>query len=281
MATRTNLCANPSFETDLTGWTIPEARPATRSSEVGGFVGSYALRQPTPAAFSSGIVAEYVVSGLTPGAQYACSAYFRVDTGTATASQIYAAGSTDGSSWTGLGNSSGVALTTSWSRNSFVATLGASDTYLKMTGYWVPGSSSTVVIFMDAVQIEQASSVGTYFDGDTTDTGAVVYAWTGTAHASTSTAVDMVNGAATGGYAFAGTASGESPLPTPGGLTATAVSDTQIDLSWSASSGALWYEVERDGVVVARWLTSTSYSDTGLSAGTSYTYRVRAVKNHV
>jgi hypothetical protein len=37
------------------------------------------------------------------------------------------------------------------------------------------------------------------------------------------------------------------------------------------------YDVERDGTVIAYDLSDTSYSDTGLTPSTSYTYRVRAV----
>jgi lysophospholipase L1-like esterase len=68
----------------------------------------------------------------------------------------------------------------------------------------------------------------------------------------------------------------------PATLTATAVSASQVDLSWSAAAEATGYRVERstDG---ASWASLaslaggvTSHSDTGLSAGTTYRYRVVA-----
>jgi hypothetical protein len=68
----------------------------------------------------------------------------------------------------------------------------------------------------------------------------------------------------------------------PTGLTATAVSSSQINLSWNASSGATSYSVERSSTsggtysVVVSGLGSTSYSNTGLSASTAYYYRVKA-----
>jgi chitodextrinase len=71
----------------------------------------------------------------------------------------------------------------------------------------------------------------------------------------------------------------------PGGLVATAVSVSQINLAWTASTddvGVTGYWVERcQGVgcntfVQIAAATPTSFSETGLSAGTSYSYRVRA-----
>jgi hypothetical protein len=66
-------------------------------------------------------------------------------------------------------------------------------------------------------------------------------------------------------------------MPSPANLVATAISATSIDLSWDAYAGATGYSVERNGVVLVDDHATTSYSDTGLAAGTSYDYRVRAV----
>ena len=71
------------------------------------------------------------------------------------------------------------------------------------------------------------------------------------------------------------------------GLTATAVSATQITLSWTAATdnvaAASGYRVERcQGVGCTTFVqiatpSTNSYSDAGLTAGTSYSYRVKAV----
>ncbi|WP_182914229.1 cellulose binding domain-containing protein [Paenibacillus sp. 1011MAR3C5] len=64
----------------------------------------------------------------------------------------------------------------------------------------------------------------------------------------------------------------------PGGLTATAASSSAISLTWSASSdnvGVAGYRIYRNGVQFATTNT-TSYTDTGLSSSTSYTYTVQA-----
>ncbi|TFF68225.1 hypothetical protein EU520_00690 [Candidatus Thorarchaeota archaeon] len=62
------------------------------------------------------------------------------------------------------------------------------------------------------------------------------------------------------------------------GLTATAVSHTQIDLNWDANTEVDLdhYNVYRDGVKIAE-TGNTYYSDSGLSPETTYTYEVSAV----
>jgi glucose/arabinose dehydrogenase/PKD repeat protein len=69
------------------------------------------------------------------------------------------------------------------------------------------------------------------------------------------------------------------PPSIPTGLTATAVSTTQINLSWSASTDNVQvtgYQVFRSGNLVGT-STTTSYNDTGLSPSTPYSYTVQAV----
>src|SRR6185436_4668793 len=77
-----------------------------------------------------------------------------------------------------------------------------------------------------------------------------------------------------------------TPPGAPGTLTSSAVSSTQIDLSWNAATddvGVTGYRVERcTGASCSSFAqiatpTGTSFSDTGLTASTSYTYRVLAV----
>lgn len=71
----------------------------------------------------------------------------------------------------------------------------------------------------------------------------------------------------------------------PQNVTATAASSSQINVSWNAStdtggSGLQGYRIYRNGSNQALTSTaSTSYSDTGLTASTQYTYRVTAYDN--
>src|SRR5439155_754383 len=69
-----------------------------------------------------------------------------------------------------------------------------------------------------------------------------------------------------------------TPPSTPSGLTAAVAGSTGANLLWSASTdnvGVTGYIVRRNGVQVATPVT-TSYTDTGLSAGATYSYTVAA-----
>jgi hypothetical protein len=69
-----------------------------------------------------------------------------------------------------------------------------------------------------------------------------------------------------------------SPPSAPTGLTAVAVSSSQINLSWSASSdnvGVVAYDVYRNGVKIGSPST-TSFGDSGLAASTTYSYYIVA-----
>ena len=76
-----------------------------------------------------------------------------------------------------------------------------------------------------------------------------------------------------------------TPPSTPGGLTATPASTTQIDLTWTASTddvAVTGYQVERcqgsgcTNFSALATVTGTSHNDTGLTPSTAYSYRVRA-----
>lgn len=81
-----------------------------------------------------------------------------------------------------------------------------------------------------------------------------------------------------------------APSP-PQNLTATVSSPSQIDLSWispsNGSSSITGYEIQRSTDGGTNWSTivsntgniDTSYNDTGLSAGMTYTYRVSAINS--
>lgn len=61
------------------------------------------------------------------------------------------------------------------------------------------------------------------------------------------------------------------------GLTATTRSSSQIDLIWNSVVGATSYTITRNGPTIKTGQVPVSYSDTGLSPSTSYTYTVAAV----
>ncbi len=92
-----------------------------------------------------------------------------------------------------------------------------------------------------------------------------------------------------GGDVFSVTSTSSAPQP-PTSLTAMVSSTSQINLSWTApadngGSPITGYKIERSTNAGSTWSTivantastSTTYSDTGLAAGTAYMYRVSAI----
>ncbi|HEV2193176.1 MAG TPA: fibronectin type III domain-containing protein [Nitrosopumilaceae archaeon] len=90
-------------------------------------------------------------------------------------------------------------------------------------------------------------------------------------------------------YKTASSAVSTTPRP-PTGLTATAISSSQINLSWTAptdngGSAITGYKIERSTDAGSTWPTvinignTTAYSNTGLVASTAYTYRVSAINS--
>jgi hypothetical protein len=77
---------------------------------------------------------------------------------------------------------------------------------------------------------------------------------------------------------------GCSAPSTPTNFAASAVSSSEIDLSWTAVTGpacggAVTYTVTRNGAQIARGLSATSLKDTGLTASTTYNYTVKGVNS--
>ncbi|MGW0535079.1 glycoside hydrolase family 6 protein [Streptomyces sp. NPDC003032] len=78
-----------------------------------------------------------------------------------------------------------------------------------------------------------------------------------------------------------GTDPGDTTAPSaPTGLKATAKTASSVSLAWTASTdnvGVSGYDVYRDGAkVAASPVSGTTYTDTGLSTSTAYSYTVRA-----
>ncbi|MEV8392283.1 MULTISPECIES: glycoside hydrolase family 18 chitinase [unclassified Streptomyces] len=71
---------------------------------------------------------------------------------------------------------------------------------------------------------------------------------------------------------------GDNPPSAPGTPTASEITNTSVKLSWTASTddkGIKNYDVLRGGAKVAT-VTGTTYTNTGLTAGTDYSYTVQA-----
>ena len=90
------------------------------------------------------------------------------------------------------------------------------------------------------------------------------------------------NGLASNSYSFTATAGGggDTTAPSaPSGVTVSSTTSSSVALSWSASTdnvGVTGYRVYRDGTLVGS-PSSTSFTDTGLAASTTYSYTVKAI----
>lgn len=194
---RTNLMTNPSFETGLTGWTFIGGLDAPLSRvTTGGLFGAAHARSTTQA--SNGTDA-YVIFGaqlnmtLTGGKSYVVSYYGRGSNGiVANRPRVLRSGSLlDGANYT--------ATSGEWTRlgkRFTVPGTGAQTVSIQLGGYYatpdggVGGTPVGSTFDIDGVILEEspeAIGMPDYFDGDTADSTGLDYAWTGTAHASTST----------------------------------------------------------------------------------------------
>src|SRR3989442_1685344 len=133
-------------------------------------------------------------------------------------------------------------------------------------------------------QVERCQTTACSFAPIATVSGTTYSDTTGLA-ASTSYTYRVQASGPGGSSPYSNTASATTlpPPPTaPSSLTAAAASSSQINLAWTAASGAVTtYLVERCQGTPCTFTqvgtsTTTAYSDTGLSASTSYSYRVQA-----
>ena len=137
-------------------------------------------------------------------------------------------------------------------------------------------------VFRDTTLIATLGLVTTY-----DDTGLAA----GTEYAYRVSARDNAGNESAGAAVSATTDATDAPDTTapsvPTGLVATAVSSSQITLTWAAASdpsvpgqetgGVMGYKLYRSGVLRATLGNVLTYDDTGLSASTQYPYRVAAV----
>ncbi|MEU0818652.1 glycoside hydrolase family 18 chitinase [Streptomyces mirabilis] len=160
-------------------------------------------------------------------------------------------------------------------------------------GKWTVTNTGTTSISSWTIDWDfpSGTSVTSAWDADVTSSGthwtAKNKSYNGTLAAGASVSFGF-NGAGTGspsnctlngGSCDGGTTvPGDNPPGAPGTPAASAITDTSVKLSWSAATddkGVKNYDVLRGGTKVAT-VTTTSYTDTGLTAGTDYSYTVQA-----
>lgn len=165
------------------------------------------------------------------------------------------------------------------------------DTTAPTVTFTSPASGATVVgtvaITADASDNVGVASVAFSLDGilHTTDTTApysATFISTGVAngpHTWTAVARDAAGNTSTATRSITVNNTVTPPDPTvPTGLTAVATSPTTVALSWNSSGTVYGYELWRNGGNIGHIVgQGTTYTDTGLTAGTTYTYAVSAI----
>ncbi|MDC0771022.1 glycoside hydrolase family 18 chitinase [Streptomyces sp. HD] len=159
-------------------------------------------------------------------------------------------------------------------------------------GKWTVKNTGTTALSSWTVEWDfpSGTSVTSAWDADVTSSGthwtAKNKSWNGTL-APGATVSFGFNGTGSGsptgcklngGSCDGGSVPGDNPPSAPGTPTASDITNTSAKLSWSAATddnGVKNYDVLRDGAKVAT-VTTTSYTDTGLTAGTDYSYTVQA-----
>ncbi|MGW1715063.1 glycosyl hydrolase family 18 protein [Streptomyces sp. NPDC002156] len=159
-------------------------------------------------------------------------------------------------------------------------------------GKWTVTNTGTTTISSWTVEWDfpSGTSVTSAWDADVTSSGthwtAKNKSWNGTLAPGAAVSFGF-NGAGpgspancklNGGSCDGGTVPGDNAPSAPGTPTASGVTNTSATLSWSAATddkGIKNYDVLRGGTKVAT-VTTTSYTDTGLTAGTDYSYTIQA-----
>ncbi|MGW7365496.1 glycosyl hydrolase family 18 protein [Streptomyces sp. NPDC054841] len=179
------------------------------------------------------------------------------------------------------------------------AATSATATYAKVqdwgTGFegkWTVKNTGTTSIASWTVEWDfpSGTSVTSAWDADVTSSGthwtAKNKSWNGTLAPGASVSFGF-NGAGpgspsncklNGGSCDGGTIPGDNPPSAPGTPSASNITDTSVTLSWTAATddkGIKNYDVLRDGTKVAT-VTGLTYTNTGLTAGTDYSYTVQA-----
>ncbi|WP_326699842.1 glycoside hydrolase family 18 chitinase [Streptomyces sp. NBC_01754] len=180
------------------------------------------------------------------------------------------------------------------------AATSATATYLKKSdwgsgfeGQWTVKNTGTTALSSWTIEWDfpSGTAVGSAWDASVTNSGthwtAKNLSWNGSVAPGASISFGFngtgsgsptgctLNGASCDG---GGTIPGDSAPSKPGTPTTSDITDTSVKLSWTAATddnGIKNYDVLRDGAKVAT-VTTTTYTDTGLTKGTDYSYTVQA-----
>jgi hypothetical protein len=148
--TRTNLCYNPSFENNTTGW-INTAGSITRSTATA-YIGT-----ASGSLTAGGVAEQYFESEV--GVEYNLSVYAKASSGTVTV-EVAALTSPSGTAYSQYSASTASVTDSEWTRIN--TTLSATTLF---SGISVRQTPSSNAVFLDAILIEATPLMDAYFDG--------------------------------------------------------------------------------------------------------------------
>ena len=184
MAVITNYFPNPSIETNTTGWLGDTGSTLSRIAS-DAWVGTSALQMVQDGAAGDRGLISWTITAIptVPGEVWTMSNYAKSSdiANVYTAINEYDAAS----GFLRITVGSVYPLTGTYSRIKATATMGANTAYVLYLVRTLIADAGTAI--MDGFMATKTADVIDYFDGDTTDEGGFVYAWTGTPYASTST----------------------------------------------------------------------------------------------
>lgn len=195
VVTRTNLATNPSAGTSATNYAAVPGTGGTAAvawNSGAGYLGIPGYPRVTwsaaTTAVSGGI--SYTASGLAAAVQYATQIWVRCSKAQTLNLKADFRNASNAIVNTVTGPSVAVAANV-WTQLTVVGTSGALVTNAVFTAQAAAGGANWAAsdwLDGEAILIEAAATPGSYFDGGSVNANSVMYAWTGAANASTSTA---------------------------------------------------------------------------------------------
>jgi hypothetical protein len=263
--TRINLCQTPGFEYGLGAWT-DGGNSTFATSTVQKHSGAQSMAVTRSNTTVGGCYTRYQFQAVS-GLPYSITLWFYGGAGAANTYTFKTTGSMTSAVQTFTpGNS--------WQQLTITGTASSTGTVsMYITDDLNNAPVSGTIFYVDDVLIEQATTPGTYFSGDTANTSSFVYLWNGTPGSSTSQAypIPVIGGANIGSHMSVG----GSAL-------------VYMDNSWSSSDNGGYASLRVDASTATASGTSC-YVFTGTSAmskwggqlGHTYTVSATCRMNHV